>query len=62
VEYKFELLPGILTSYGDNLSPKREPHKYRLHAPNYIKITLYVAWAKRISVIGLEMMTKQNCL
>ena len=56
------LLPGIMTSYGGNLSKTKERHKYRFRAQNNIKIILHVAWATLISVIGLEIITKQNCL
>jgi len=48
-----------MTSYEGNLSKTKQRHKYRFLAPNYIKITLYVAWAALISVIGLKFMTKQ---
>jgi len=33
----YELLPGIMTPYGANLSKTKKQHKYRFLAPNNIK-------------------------
>ena len=56
----YELLSGIMTTYGANLSKTKEQHKYRFLKKTYKNI-LDVVWTIILSSIkGLKSMVRQN--
>ena len=56
----YELLSGIMTSYGANLSKTKQQHKYRFLKEKTIKTKLDVVWTIMSSVKGLKSMVRQN--
>ena len=56
----YELLSGIMTPYGANLSKTKEQHKYRFLKEKTIKTILDVVWKMLSSVKVLKSMVRQN--
>ena len=56
----YELLSGIMTPYGANLSKIKEQHEYSFLKEKIIKNILDVEWTILSSVKGLKSMVRQN--